>query len=48
MNIFGIETSCQCVACHMPKIAEVKGHARTFRFAVSAETDAEQIPNACT
>jgi predicted CXXCH cytochrome family protein len=41
----------ECIACHMPKIAEtlgdVKVRSHTFRFVWPAQTDAMKIPNAC-
>jgi len=41
----------QCVACHMPKIAQTIGDvnvaSHTFRFVTPAETEALKIPNAC-
>ena len=41
----------ECIACHMPKIAEtlgdVKVRSHTFRFVWPAETDELSIPNAC-
>jgi nitrate/TMAO reductase-like tetraheme cytochrome c subunit len=42
----------QCVACHMPKILpELPGGpfvaTHTFHFVTPAQTDAQQIPNAC-
>jgi predicted CXXCH cytochrome family protein len=41
----------QCVACHMPKIAQTIGNvnvaSHTFRFVTPAETDTLEIPNAC-
>ena len=41
----------ECVACHMPKIAEtvgdVKVRSHTFRFVWPAQTEALKIPNAC-
>jgi hypothetical protein len=41
----------ECVACHMPKIAEtiadVKVRSHTFKFVSPSETDALKIPNAC-
>jgi len=41
----------QCVACHMPKIAQTIGAvnvaSHTFRFVTPAETEALGIPNAC-
>lgn len=40
-----------CIACHMPKIAQtiadVNVRSHTFRFVTPAETDALGIPNAC-
>ncbi len=42
----------QCVACHMPKIAQTIGdvnvRSHTFRFVTPARTDSLKIPNACT
>lgn len=41
----------QCIACHMPKIAEtiddVMVRSHTFRFVWPTETDTMKIPNAC-
>jgi predicted CXXCH cytochrome family protein len=41
----------ECIACHMPKIAEtidnVKVRSHTFRFIWPAQTDELKIPNAC-
>jgi predicted CXXCH cytochrome family protein len=41
----------QCVACHMPKIAQTIGNvnvaSHTFHFVTPAETDTLGIPNAC-
>ena len=41
----------ECIACHMPKIAEtlgdVKVRSHTFRFVWPAETNELSIPNAC-
>ena len=42
----------QCVACHMPKVQpELPGGpfiaSHTFHFVTPAQTDAQQIPNAC-
>ncbi len=41
----------ECIACHMPKIAEtigdVKVRSHTFRFAWPAQTEELKIPNAC-
>jgi predicted CXXCH cytochrome family protein len=41
----------ECIACHMPKIAQtiadVNVRSHTFRFVPPAETDALKIPNAC-
>jgi predicted CXXCH cytochrome family protein len=41
----------QCVACHMPKIAQTLGdvmvRSHTFRFVGPALTDASKVPNAC-
>ena len=40
-----------CIACHMPKIAQTIGdvnvRSHTFRFVTPAETDSMKIPNAC-
>ena len=42
----------QCVACHMPTIAQTIGdvnvRSHTFRFVTPATTDSLKIPNACT
>lgn len=44
-------TGNDCIACHMPKIAQtiadVNVRSHTFRFVTPAETDALGIPNAC-
>ena len=44
-------TGSDCVACHMPKIAQTLGdvnvRSHTFRFIGPAKTDALKIPNAC-
>jgi predicted CXXCH cytochrome family protein len=44
-------TGNECIACHMPKIAEtiadVYVRSHTFRFVWPAETDSLKIPNAC-
>jgi predicted CXXCH cytochrome family protein len=41
----------ECIACHMPKIAEtlgdVKVRSHTFRFIWPEQTDTLNIPNAC-
>jgi predicted CXXCH cytochrome family protein len=41
----------ECVACHMPKIAQTLGdvnvRSHTFRFVTPAMTDSLKIPNAC-
>ena len=41
----------QCIACHMPAIAQTIGdvnvRSHTFRFVYPAKTDAMKIPNAC-
>jgi predicted CXXCH cytochrome family protein len=41
----------QCIACHMPKIAQTLGdvnvRSHTFRFVSPALTDSLHIPNAC-
>jgi predicted CXXCH cytochrome family protein len=41
----------ECIACHMPKIAEtigdVKVRSHTFRFVWPTQTDELNIPNAC-
>ena len=41
----------ECIACHMPPIAQtiadVNVRSHTFRFVTPAETDALKIPNAC-
>jgi hypothetical protein len=41
----------ECIACHMPKIAETIGdvmvRSHTFRFVWPAQTDTMKIPNAC-
>lgn len=45
-------TGSECIACHMPKIAQtiadVNVRSHTFRFITPAMSDAEKIPNACT
>jgi predicted CXXCH cytochrome family protein len=42
----------QCVACHMPKIAQtIKGNfvsAHTFRFITPGDTEQSGVPNPCT
>ena len=42
----------ECVACHMPKIAQtiadVNVRSHTFAFITPEQTDAYKIPNACT
>jgi len=42
----------ECVACHMPKIeqtiADVDVRSHTFKFITPAQSEAMQIPNACT
>src|SRR6185436_12535082 len=44
-------TGNECVACHMPKIAQtiadVNVRAHTFRFITPVESEALKIPNAC-
>jgi predicted CXXCH cytochrome family protein len=44
-------TGSQCVACHMPKIAQtiadVNVRSHTFRFVYPERTDSLKIPNAC-
>ncbi len=44
-------TGSECIACHMPKIAQTLGdvnvRSHTFRFVMPAKTDALKIPNAC-
>jgi predicted CXXCH cytochrome family protein len=44
-------TGSECIACHMPKIAEtlgdVKVRSHTFRFVWPTETDTMKIPNTC-
>ena len=44
-------TGSQCIACHMPKIAQTLGdvnvRSHTFRFVTPAQTEALKIPNAC-
>jgi predicted CXXCH cytochrome family protein len=44
-------TGSQCVACHMPKIAQtiadVNVSSHTFRFVYPARTDSLKVPNAC-
>jgi predicted CXXCH cytochrome family protein len=46
-----VSAGSQCVACHMPKIAQTLGavnvRSHTFRFVGPALTDASKIPNAC-
>ena len=41
----------ECIACHMPKIAETLGdvmvRSHTFRFVWPTQTDTMKIPNAC-
>ena len=41
----------ECIACHMPKIAQtiadVNVRSHTFRFVTPALTEAAQVPNAC-
>ena len=41
----------ECIACHMPKIAQTLGdvnvRSHTFRFVGPAKTEALKIPNAC-
>jgi predicted CXXCH cytochrome family protein len=41
----------ECIACHMPKIAQTIGdvnvRSHTFHFVMPARTDALKIPNAC-
>jgi predicted CXXCH cytochrome family protein len=41
----------ECIACHMPKIAQTLGdvnvRSHTFRFVTPAETQSSKIPNAC-
>ncbi len=41
----------ECIACHMPKIAEtigdIKVRSHTFRFVWPTQTDELKIPNAC-
>jgi predicted CXXCH cytochrome family protein len=41
----------ECIACHMPKIAQtlpgVNVRSHTFRFVTPSETEAMKIPNAC-
>jgi predicted CXXCH cytochrome family protein len=41
----------ECIACHMPKIAETLGdvmvRSHTFRFVWPTQTDSMKIPNAC-
>jgi predicted CXXCH cytochrome family protein len=41
----------ECVACHMPKIAQtiadINVRSHTFRFVTPAQTDALGVPNAC-
>jgi predicted CXXCH cytochrome family protein len=42
----------ECIACHMPKIAQTLGdvmvRSHTFRFITPSATDRLHIPNACT
>jgi hypothetical protein len=42
----------ECVACHMPKIAQEIGgvmvRSHTFRFIPPSETEKLNVPNACT
>ena len=44
-------TGSECIACHMPKIAETLGdvmvRSHTFRFVWPTQTDSMKIPNAC-
>jgi len=44
-------TGSECIACHMPKIAQTLGdvnvRSHTFHFVGPAKTDALGIPNAC-
>jgi predicted CXXCH cytochrome family protein len=44
-------TGSECIACHMPKIAQTLGdvnvRSHTFRFVYPAETDSLKVPNAC-
>ncbi len=44
-------TGSECIACHMPKIAETLGdvmvRSHTFRFVWPTQTDTMKIPNAC-
>jgi len=41
----------ECIACHMPKIAQTLGdvnvRSHTFKFVSPAKTESEKIPNAC-
>jgi predicted CXXCH cytochrome family protein len=41
----------ECIACHMPKIAQTLGdvnvRSHTFRFVYPSETESVKIPNAC-
>jgi predicted CXXCH cytochrome family protein len=41
----------ECIACHMPKIAQTLGdvnvRSHTFRFVYPARTDSLKVPNAC-
>jgi nitrate reductase cytochrome c-type subunit len=41
----------ECIACHMPKIAETisdqKVRSHTFHFVTPVETETLKIPNAC-
>lgn len=45
-------TGSQCVACHMPKIAQTIGKvnvsSHTFKFITPSQSEAMNIPNACT
>ncbi len=44
-------TGSECVACHMPKIAQTLGdvnvRSHTFRFISPTKTDSSKVPNAC-
>ncbi len=44
-------TGSQCIACHMPRIAQTLGNvnvsSHTFRFVSPASSDSLKIPNAC-
>ncbi len=44
-------TGSECIACHMPKIAQTLGNvnvrSHTFRFVSPAMSESMQIPNAC-